>query len=260
MLSFPLPLSNDRPKVLHLATRPFQQPPPSYHSFPIGFIFKETINPKAYNYKTKLPSYSKEALKRGFEVQMTSPFQCPFEDCKGTKCNIEGPADVLRLHMVFEHGLLTGLNGVDFKISQLTQVSQLAEKKYISPPGFAHSDSVRLSLHQLLLFFLPLLLFLSDDRHNSSVQAGFPTAKEQEAKLLFERVTNAKKSEGDIDEEIINFFDGDFEGPTRVGVYSFDIVHEEETTKFCFLKMSQCSSGDRFCLLVKDNVVNRFRI
>ena len=152
MLSFPLPLSNDRPKVLHLATRPFQQPPPSYHSFPIGFIFKETIDPKAYNYKTKLPSYSKEALKRGFEVQMTSPFQCPFEDCKGTKCNIRGPADVLRLHMVFEHGLLTGFAGVNFNISQLTQFSQTAEKKYISPPGFAHSVSC---------MFLHLLLFLS---------------------------------------------------------------------------------------------------
>ena len=63
------PLSHGRPQILKLSSRPLEQENSDIICFPIpiGSTFRENIDPTAWNYKSKLPTYSAKALERGFE-------------------------------------------------------------------------------------------------------------------------------------------------------------------------------------------------
>jgi hypothetical protein len=63
------PLSHGRPQILKLSSRPLEQENRDIICFPIpiGSTFRENIDPTAWNYKSKLPTYSAKALERGFE-------------------------------------------------------------------------------------------------------------------------------------------------------------------------------------------------
>jgi hypothetical protein len=87
-----------RPKILHQKSQPFQLQPRlatmlslfgTPIAFPIGFVCTKTIDPRSWDYKHQLPSYSANALKRGFGVSMSPPYKC--EICG--KAN--GPADII---------------------------------------------------------------------------------------------------------------------------------------------------------------------
>ena len=149
-------------------------------------------------------------------------------------------------HRVFEHGVFTGVSQ-DINIDRLNEVPQPTSAVFVAPPG-PHTHSV------LSAAFLSLLLL---HRHELKqyTHTGLAMAKVHDAKLLFERVTERRHWESVVSISMSSL--GDRCGPTYVNVFNFEIVHQDDATKFCFIQFDQCDGGRCFRLLARDKAACR---
>ena len=144
----------------------------------------------------------------------------------------------------------------DINIDRLREVPQPTPAVFVAPPG-PHAHSM------LSAAFLSLLLL---HRHELKqyTHTGLAMAKVHDAELLFERVTIAKRFKGEIYEQrhcpAFEYFGLGFdedEYPTYVNVFNFEIVHQDDATKFCFIQFSHFDGGRCFRLLAMDKAACR---
>jgi hypothetical protein len=171
---------------------------------------------------------------------------CGVNDIKKIHCN--------SYHRVFEHGVFAVGHFDVVYFEELREVPQPGSAVFVGPPG--------LRAHSVLSAALLVLLMLHRHELKPYSHTGLAMAKVHDAKLLFERVTNAKRFEGDIT-ELCHGFDDVYESDESedrsviVKLCNFEIVHQNDATKFCFIMSQSSNGGTCFRLLARDKAACR---